>query len=81
MRDGVRVSLEQLVDTAERERAALHLEELFEGVLAELCGEEELGSSAKCLRERICADGVRVTDRDVRMVFVRSGAYKWGLLF
>lgn len=40
--------------------------------MARLCGGGRLGSPAKCVRERICVDGVRFSDGDVRMVCTKS---------
>lgn len=48
------------------------LETLSDGVLTGLRGNEGLPSSATCVRECMCVNGVRVYDWDVRTVFVES---------
>lgn len=67
------MSLEKLAKTVERAEAALSQKELLDEVLAGLYGGQGLALFSKCLRERKCAAGGRVSDGNLRMLFVNSG--------
>lgn len=72
MRDGVRLVLKQLVEAAERAEAGLPPEQLFGGVLAELCRMRGLASAEWSVRERTYHDRVCARSDVVRMLFVKS---------
>lgn len=72
------VSLDQLEEAADRPEAALSPKQLFDEMLAGLCRGKGLVSSARCVRERMSVDGIRVFDGDVRVVFVRTGFVSGG---
>lgn len=80
VRNGVCVSIKQLAKAVERAEAALDLESLVCRVLAWLCKWDLLASFAKCVREWMCVDGLRVIDGNVRMVFVKSSFIPEGCL-
>lgn len=60
MQDTMCGSPEQLLEAAERAKAALTIEKLFGGVLAGLCGEKGLVSSGKWVRIGLCVAMVSV---------------------
>lgn len=72
-RNRVCVSMKQLAKTVEEAKAPLLVDELFCGVLAELCEGKGLASMANHGRERTFVDGVRLFDEDVRMEYRMSG--------
>lgn len=56
----------------ERAGGAGELKSSLSEALDALFREERLTLVVNCLRERICAEGVRVSDGDVLMVFLKS---------
>lgn len=56
----------------------LAVEELLSEVAAGLCRWQKAASFAKCVRERMRAGAVPVFERDVWMVFAKSGTIKRG---
>lgn len=60
-------------DGAERLEASVPVERSRTRFMGELLGEKWLSSFVVCIRERIGVDCVRVTAKDVRMVFTMLG--------
>lgn len=73
MLDGVCLLLGQMRERAERAEAALRAECSLDRILGELLNKKWLASLVECVRERLRVDVVRVLDRGVQMVFLKSG--------
>lgn len=72
VRDEMCLALEHMTKTAERAKVALTVEDFFAGTVLRWAKGRSYSYSTECVRERVCVDGVRVLDEDVRTVVVKS---------
>lgn len=73
MQDVVCVLIERLAEAAGRAKAALNIEESSGGLLNARCRREGMTPSVKCVRQGSSVDGICVSDKHGRMLFVKSG--------
>lgn len=78
MRDGIYLSLEEMVKASDTRGAGLSLENRHGQMLVELFRKEALQSLAECVRNCVFVEEKQVYDGDIYMKFVRSGFVSGG---
>lgn len=78
MRDGVCLSVEELLEAIENRKTGMSIGNLYGRMLVELLREEAMISFAKCVREWVVVDRSQVCDGEIQIVFVKSGFIRAG---